>query len=84
MKINKLIKKAREEKGMSQGMLARKLGYGSGQFISNIERNRAPLPLVKFKMVARALDISMKKLADARVRGDKAKVYRKLGLYCAE
>lgn len=38
MKIEKLLKRYRASKDLSQKDLAKKLGYGSSQFISNIER----------------------------------------------
>jgi ribosome-binding protein aMBF1 (putative translation factor) len=36
--IGKLVKAAREVKGLSQTQLSKELGYKNGQFVSNIER----------------------------------------------
>jgi transcriptional regulator with XRE-family HTH domain len=43
--LGAVLKSARETKGLSQGEVAKILGYGSPQFISNIERNLAHPPL---------------------------------------
>lgn len=38
------LKKIRLEKGLSQRELAETLGYKSGQFVSNYERDMCPVP----------------------------------------
>ena len=45
---------------MSQLELAQKLGYSSGQFVSNIERGTVGLPLKKIKKFCRALKLKDK------------------------
>lgn len=45
--MGKYFKKLREESGLSQGELAKLLGWGSPQFISNIEREKAYYPKEK-------------------------------------
>lgn len=43
----KLLKQFRIKNGISQNKLASVLGYKNGQFISNVERGKAGLPLPK-------------------------------------
>jgi transcriptional regulator with XRE-family HTH domain len=43
--LGSLLKSARKAKNLSQGDVAKKLGYTTSQFISNIERNLANPPL---------------------------------------
>lgn len=44
MKIGERIRKAREKSGMTQFQLARKLGFGSSQFVSLFERGLSKVP----------------------------------------
>lgn len=53
------VKKAREKKGLTQLQLAKKLGYETAQFTSNIERGLCAYPLNKFKRVAKVLDVDL-------------------------
>lgn len=43
------LRTARENAKLTQADLARKMGYTTPQFISNLECRRAPLPLNKVK-----------------------------------
>jgi transcriptional regulator with XRE-family HTH domain len=43
--LGEVLKNARLARGLSQGDVAKALGYGSPQFISNIERDLAHPPL---------------------------------------
>jgi transcriptional regulator with XRE-family HTH domain len=58
-----LLKK-RIRAGVSQTFLAQKLGYGSGQFVSNWERGESSPPLDKLPMLAHILEIPVKDLID--------------------
>jgi ribosome-binding protein aMBF1 (putative translation factor) len=44
MTESKFLKLARVQSGLTQGQLAKKMGYGSSQFVSNVERALAALP----------------------------------------
>jgi transcriptional regulator with XRE-family HTH domain len=55
------------QKKMSQSDLAAKLGYTTGQFISNIERGLADLPADKLSTVCQLLNIPKEEMCDAVV-----------------
>ena len=55
----KLIKKSREDAGLSQAQLARLVGFTSRQFICQIEKGRRNIPASKLKAFAMALGISL-------------------------
>lgn len=61
MNIGKKMKELRKEAGLSQGQLAKKLGYGSSQFISNWERNISKPPLSKSKIIYKSLKVNKNK-----------------------
>lgn len=50
----KIIQGLRAEVGLSQADLAKKLGYASPQFISNIERGLCGVPIDKIKIIDKA------------------------------
>ncbi len=58
-----LLKK-RIRAGVSQSSLAEKLGYGSGQFVSNWERGESSPPLEKLPLLAHVLEIPVNELID--------------------
>ena len=55
---SRLLKSKRLERGVSQAKLARALGHGNPQFISNIERGLCRLPVSAAKKVCKILEIS--------------------------
>ena len=57
-------KKARERAGLSQGMVAKALGYRHGQFISNIESGRSRFPLEKLATVRKLYRMSLREILD--------------------
>jgi len=60
--IGNFIREKRTKKGISQGDLGKRLGYGSAQFISNLERGLAPLPPKIMKDLTKYLDISEREM----------------------
>ncbi|MFR5807046.1 MAG: helix-turn-helix domain-containing protein, partial [[Clostridium] symbiosum] len=56
MEIGQIIKKRREELGMSQEELAQKVGYKSRSSINKIEVDGRGLPQSKIAAIAKALD----------------------------
>ena len=65
--IGKLIQESREnaDPKVSQRKLSTELGYGNGQFISNVERGICKIPLDKINKVAEVLSISTDVIKDA-------------------
>lgn len=64
MTTGERIKRARQLNGMTQEELATKIGYKSGkQAISQIERDKADIPLAKLKLLAEALGVTTSYLA---------------------
>ena len=62
-----LIKIHREKLGLSQSEVATKCGYISAQFISNIERGKASLPIEKAGIISRLLKIKPNVILEAKV-----------------
>ncbi len=61
----KLLKKAREEAGLSQWDVADFIGYDSPQFISNIERELSQLPRDKLPLVCEITKRNKKEFFEA-------------------
>ncbi len=66
-KTSRLIKTRREEKGVTQNELAKKIGYAHAQFISNFERGYSPLPLKKLYKIRKILSIDEIKLEETLI-----------------
>jgi transcriptional regulator with XRE-family HTH domain len=58
MSFGQLIRKHREKKGLSQTELGHMLGYTTGQFISNLERDITPVPAKIIGRISDLLDIA--------------------------
>ena len=52
-----LIKAGRAERGVSQGKLAKMLGYTTPQYISNAERGLCSMPIKKLRKISTILAI---------------------------
>ena len=76
--FSRLIKFIRTNKGISQLKISKALGYSSGQFISNIERDIAALPVTRLKALAKALDVDLKQLRKSYLESKLAKIKDKL------
>ena len=62
--IAKFLKDKRIEAGLSQGAVAKKLGYTSPQFISNWERGLSRPPVETLRKVAQIYNISPNEMFD--------------------
>ena len=60
--IGDYLRDARKQANVTQGELAEQLGYANAQFISNIERGLANLPLVQVTKAAKALGVPREEL----------------------
>ena len=66
--IGTYLKKKRLQSQLSQRDVAVKLGYGSAQFISNIERGEASIPPKMAKKLIQILKLSEKEVIQVLVR----------------
>ena len=66
--IGKFLKQKRVRVGLSQRDLALKLGYGSAQFISNIERGEASVPPKMARKLVTILNLSERELVRVLVQ----------------
>ena len=55
--VGSLIKAGRGERGISQGKLAKMLGYTTPQYISNAERGLCSMPVKKLRKISTILGI---------------------------
>lgn len=80
MKIGFKWKKARERAGLSQGMVAKALGYRHGQFISNIESGRSRFPLEKLSTVRKLYGMSLREILSVVMEEQEQLLYKNLRL----
>jgi transcriptional regulator with XRE-family HTH domain len=76
--LSEFIQKARIEAGCSQFEVARKLGYGSPQFISNWERGVSSPPCRALPVLAEIFGVSSHVLFEHLVRDTVARVEKSL------
>lgn len=57
--LSKFLKEKRLKAGLSQGAVAKKLGYTSPQFVSNWERGLSRPPVSTLRKIAQIYSISM-------------------------
>lgn len=69
-----MLKQLREKAGLTQADLAYGLGYTTPQFISNIERGQALLPVEKFPKAAKLLNVPVNVLIESRIAVSRAQV----------
>lgn len=58
IKLSDFLKSKRNTAGISQGAVAKKLGYSSPQFVSNWERGLAEPPLKTLRKLAEIYNVS--------------------------
>jgi len=73
-----LIKSYRELANLSQAELAKKLGYTSPQFVSNIERGLSEMPTKKLKLLQKVLNIPTQKLIAMKLKPVRARLEKAL------
>jgi transcriptional regulator with XRE-family HTH domain len=75
--IGALIRQARKEKGLSQLDISKKLGLGSAQYISNIERGLCGLDAKHFKKVGKLLNLEVEDMIESEVHRYRSKLWDK-------
>lgn len=73
-----MIKAARIKAGLTQAQLSKKMRLDSTQFVSNMEREVAPIPANRFKILNRVLGIPIKALVAYNVTRYKARLKRSI------
>ena len=68
MSLGKMLKQRRIELGIQQMDIAKKLGYGSAQFVSNWERGISNPPPKSIKRLAKILEIDPEIIYDEMER----------------
>ena len=53
--VGEMLRKKRKERGLTQSELANVLGYSNAQFVSNIERGLANIPVSKIRKLSKVL-----------------------------
>ncbi len=76
--IGQFLKEKREAKGLTQAQVAEKLGYGSPQFISNIERGISRVPLKSLKSFMQVYDLDPEQIIDLLLEEKKQQLRRQL------
>lgn len=74
------LRQKRELKGFTQAQVAVKLGYGSPQFISNIERGVSRVPLKSLKSFIELYEISKEEIIEILLDEKRNHLKKVLGL----
>lgn len=77
-RLGLFLKTKREEKGLTQSEVARTLGYGSPQFISNIERGISSVPLKSLRLIIDLYGVSSDEIVDILLQEKKQQLARAL------
>lgn len=67
-------------RGLTQEQLAKRLRIDS-QFVSNMERNKAPIPPKHFRTISKVLDIPIQLLIKNHLQGEEARVKKQIGYH---
>lgn len=78
MKTAEFLKHHRTKQNMSQWHLAEALGWDSGQYISNIERELCPFPRKSFKDVCKILKCSLNELIEAEIESVRDRIKKEI------
>lgn len=76
--IGKLLKKAREDKNLTQQDVADLMGYGTPQFVSNIERGISKIPDRSIKKVCELLGLQVEEIVDLLAEQRKQDLMRRV------
>lgn len=79
--LGEILRQAREKAAMTQGDLAKELGYPSAQIVSNWERGKCSIPLKQAPLFCKLTGMNPDTMAKLLVAGVTEKVNKKLGLY---
>jgi transcriptional regulator with XRE-family HTH domain len=78
--LSTLLKTQREKVNVTQAELAKKLGFSTGQFVSNWERGISNPPTHTFKKISKILKLPIDKIIQANVADFRSEVASVLGI----
>ncbi len=79
-RIGQFLKQKRIDRGLTQSIVAEKLGYGSPQFISNIERGISNVPTKSLKIFVELYQIDAKEVIDIILDEKRRHLQSQMGL----
>ncbi|MFN7455062.1 MAG: helix-turn-helix domain-containing protein [Pseudobdellovibrionaceae bacterium] len=77
-RLGLFLKNKREAQGLTQSDVAKQLGYGSPQFISNIERGISSVPLKSLKTLVEMYGVSPEEIIDILLEEKKSQLLKAL------
>ncbi len=75
--LGRFLRKKRIVAGLTQGELAKSLGFSSSQFVSNIERGVAAIPAPRVQDYSRTIGVDNKELSKLVLDASNDKVVKK-------
>ncbi len=78
-KLGGFLREKREDSGVSQVDLAKKLGYSSSQFVSNWERGLATPPLKSLSKICDILDVDTREIVELVLNQTREMLQSELG-----
>lgn len=79
-KLGIFLKEQRENKGLTQAHVADKLGYGSPQFISNIERGISRVPIKSLRQFIEVYELRVNDVINILLEEKRLQLIQELGL----
>lgn len=79
-KLGHFLREKRELKGLTQAQVAQRLGYGSPQFISNIERGISRVPIKSLRQFIEVYDLRPDDVIDLLLEEKRLQLIKQLGL----
>lgn len=80
MQLNELLRQKRNQSGLSQNALAKKLGFTSPQYVSNFERGLCLPPPSSFKALSKAIGIEVEALIEGATMNYRENLLKKIGI----
>ena len=83
-KLGHFLREKRENKGLTQAFVAQRLGYGSPQFISNIERGISRVPVKSLRQFIEVYDLRPNEVIELLLEEKRVQLLKQLGMGEAE
>lgn len=76
--VGNYLKQKRQDKGLTQSDVALKMGYGSPQFISNIERGISQVPIKALRSLIEIYGISPEEIVEVLIQEKRELILKQL------